>query len=148
MLSACTRPQIIVANSDNTVTTPRLLTQLCLKDLLCHYKLTSLHLPLSPAIAYISLSRNKVGDTSYIFAMSDTSESISLQVTVHLKPEDLPKFWEAFEPTYKAVTAEPECTFFELYQAPDSPGTISWVENWYVSFSSWFLVVDLSASIC
>ena len=80
--------------------------------------------------------------------MSDSSESISLQVTVQLKPEDLPKFWEAFEPTYKAVTAEPECTFFELYQAPDSPGTISWVENWYVSFSYWFLVVDLSVSIC
>ncbi|GKZ82239.1 hypothetical protein AnigIFM56816_007047 [Aspergillus niger] len=74
--------------------------------------------------------------------MSDSSESISLQVTVHLKPEDLPKFWEAFEPTYKAVTAEPECTFFELYQAPDSPGTISWVENWSAS-KEWLMGVQL-----
>lgn len=47
--------------------------------------------------------------------MSDSSESISLQVTVHLRPEDVPKFWAAFEPAYKAVTAEPECTFFENY---------------------------------
>lgn len=75
--------------------------------------------------------------------MSDSSESISLQVTVHLKPEDVPKFWAAFEPAYKAVIAEPECTFFELYQSLDSPGTISWVENWSVLFHSWFLVVGL-----
>ena len=64
--------------------------------------------------------------------MSTPSESISLQVTIHLNPEDLPKFWTAMKPAYEAVIAEPECTFFELYQEPDSPGTISWVENWYI----------------
>ncbi|KAE8420995.1 hypothetical protein BDV36DRAFT_292670 [Aspergillus pseudocaelatus] len=57
--------------------------------------------------------------------MSTPSESLSLQVTIHLNPEDLPKFWIAMKPAYEAVIAEPECTFFELYQEPDSPGTIS-----------------------
>ncbi|OGM49464.1 hypothetical protein ABOM_001712 [Aspergillus bombycis] len=64
--------------------------------------------------------------------MSTTLESISLHVTIHLNPEDLPTFWAAMKPVYEAVIAEPECTFFEIYQVPDAPGTLSWVENWYV----------------
>lgn len=28
------------------------------------------------------------------------------------------------------VIAEPECLYFELFQDPNDPGTISWVENW------------------
>ncbi|KAE8160224.1 hypothetical protein BDV40DRAFT_302535 [Aspergillus tamarii] len=74
--------------------------------------------------------------------MSTPSESISLQVTIHLNPEDLPKFWTAMKPAYEAVIAEPECTFFELYQEPDSPGTISWVENWSAS-KEWLIGVQL-----
>ncbi|OJJ72285.1 hypothetical protein ASPBRDRAFT_109870, partial [Aspergillus brasiliensis CBS 101740] len=60
---------------------------------------------------------------------------------LHLDPEDLPKFWAAFELTYKAVTAEPEITFFELYQTPDSPGAISWVDN-YCIYRDYFTATE------
>ncbi|KAF4952294.1 hypothetical protein FSARC_12682 [Fusarium sarcochroum] len=60
----------------------------------------------------------------------ETSTSISLHVTVYLKPEDVPKFFEYFRPVYDKVVAEPECTFFEVYQSQEDPGTIRWVENW------------------
>ncbi|XHG02352.1 hypothetical protein AWENTII_005708 [Aspergillus wentii] len=56
----------------------------------------------------------------------DSSHGISLQVTIFIKPEDLPKFWESFMPVYNKVIAEPECTFFEVYQSPEEPGTLSW----------------------
>ncbi|GKZ32096.1 hypothetical protein AbraIFM66950_001235 [Aspergillus brasiliensis] len=75
--------------------------------------------------------------------MSTTSEAISLHVTIHLKPEDVPTFWAAFKPTYEAVIAEPECTFFEVFQAPDAPGTISWVENWSAT-PEWLIGVQLA----
>ncbi|PYH43911.1 putative quinol monooxygenase [Aspergillus saccharolyticus JOP 1030-1] len=75
--------------------------------------------------------------------MSTPPESLSLQVTIHLNPEDLPTFWTAFQPAYEAVIAEPECTFFELYQAPDSPGTVSWVENWSAS-KEWLIGVQMA----
>ncbi|CRG89204.1 hypothetical protein PISL3812_06240 [Talaromyces islandicus] len=61
---------------------------------------------------------------------SSDFHGISLQVTITIAPENVPKFLEAFKPAYDKVTAEPECTFFELYQSPESPGVISWVENW------------------
>jgi quinol monooxygenase YgiN len=62
--------------------------------------------------------------------MSNSTESLSLHMTVYIRPENLGKFWEAFKPLYDNVIAEPECTFFEVYQSPEDPGTISWVENW------------------
>lgn len=55
---------------------------------------------------------------------------ISLQVTVHIAPENVDKFFAAFKPVFDAVCAEPELTFFELYRDPDEPGKLSWVENW------------------
>jgi quinol monooxygenase YgiN len=59
-----------------------------------------------------------------------SSNNISLQITVHISPENVVPFFEAFRPAYEKVIQEPECTFFELYQDPASPGQISWVENW------------------
>lgn len=65
--------------------------------------------------------------------MTTTSHypGISLQVTVTIAPENAAKFIELFTPVYEKVTAEPECTFFEVYQSPENPGVFSWVENWY-----------------
>ncbi|PYI24092.1 hypothetical protein BO99DRAFT_418775 [Aspergillus violaceofuscus CBS 115571] len=62
--------------------------------------------------------------------MTTPNRGISLHITIHIDPESLPKFWEAFQPVYENVIAEPECTFFEVYQSPEEPGTLSWVENW------------------
>ena len=61
-----------------------------------------------------------------------SSEGISLQVTIWISPENVPKFFEALRPVYEKVIAESECTFFEIYEDPADPGRISWVENWYV----------------
>lgn len=57
-------------------------------------------------------------------------DSFSLHVTVHVAPEDTEKLLAAMKPVFDLVSAEEECTFFELYQDPASPGTLSWVENW------------------
>jgi quinol monooxygenase YgiN len=55
---------------------------------------------------------------------------LSLHVTVHIDPANVPRFFELFKPVYEAVIAEPECRFFEVYQSPTEPGTVRWVENW------------------
>jgi quinol monooxygenase YgiN len=58
---------------------------------------------------------------------------LSVQMTAYMDPKDLPQFWELFRPVFEKVIAEPHCTFFEVYQSPEDPGTISWIENWFVS---------------
>ncbi|KAI0879127.1 hypothetical protein GGS24DRAFT_440885 [Hypoxylon argillaceum] len=62
----------------------------------------------------------------------------SLHVTVHIAPENVDRFLAAFKPVFNSVVAEPECLFFEMYQSPQEPGRISWVENWAKS-PEWFL---------
>jgi quinol monooxygenase YgiN len=59
-------------------------------------------------------------------------ESFSVHMTVFVAPENVDKLLEAFKPIFELVSAEDDCIFFELYQDPASPGTLSWVENWYV----------------
>lgn len=56
----------------------------------------------------------------------------SLHVNIYIDPSNVDKFFELFKPIYEKVIAEPECRFFEVYQSPDEPGAISWVENWFV----------------
>lgn len=56
----------------------------------------------------------------------------SLHVTVYIAPENIDRFMAAFKPVFNKVAAEPECLFFEMYQSPQEPGKISWVENWLV----------------
>ncbi|KAI0164446.1 hypothetical protein GGR52DRAFT_559881 [Hypoxylon sp. FL1284] len=58
------------------------------------------------------------------------SQGISLHVTVHIAPENVDRFIAAFKPVFDLVVAEPECTFFQVYQSPEEPGKLSWVENW------------------
>ncbi|KAI1133395.1 hypothetical protein F5Y10DRAFT_87410 [Nemania abortiva] len=62
----------------------------------------------------------------------------SLHVTVYIAPENVDRFMAAFKPVFDKVVAEPECLFFEMYQSPQEPGKISWVENWSKS-PEWFL---------
>ncbi|KAI1751698.1 hypothetical protein F4782DRAFT_175518 [Xylaria castorea] len=62
----------------------------------------------------------------------------SLHVTVYIAPENVNRFLAAFKPVFNKVVAEPECLFFEMYQSPQEPGKISWVENWSKS-PEWFL---------
>ncbi|KAF2973413.1 hypothetical protein GQX73_g168 [Xylaria multiplex] len=62
----------------------------------------------------------------------------SLHVTVYIAPENVDRFLAAFKPVFNKVVAEPECLFFEMYQNPQEPGKISWVEDWSKS-PEWFL---------
>jgi quinol monooxygenase YgiN len=55
---------------------------------------------------------------------------LSLHVTVYIDPANKTAFFEAFKPVFDLVVAEPELIFFEVYQSPDEPGKLSWVENW------------------
>ncbi|KAI1486599.1 hypothetical protein F5X96DRAFT_654284 [Biscogniauxia mediterranea] len=71
-------------------------------------------------------------------AEEEEEEGMSLQVTVHVAPENVDKFLAAFKPVFDKVAAEPECMFFEVYRSPEEPGKISWVENWSKS-KEWFL---------
>ncbi|KAI1270756.1 hypothetical protein F5Y18DRAFT_422255 [Xylariaceae sp. FL1019] len=71
------------------------------------------------------------------------ARGISLHVTVHIAPENVERFMAAFKPVFDRVVAEPECLFFEMYQNPQEPGKLSWVENWSKS-PEWLLENQLS----
>ena len=60
-------------------------------------------------------------------------EQCSLQVEIWIDPANVEKFFEAFQKIFDIVSAEPECTFFEVFQDPDDLGHLSWVENWSAS---------------
>ncbi|KAH7324978.1 hypothetical protein B0I35DRAFT_449760 [Stachybotrys elegans] len=70
-------------------------------------------------------------------------EGISLHVSVTISPENVTRFFEFFKPVYEAVIAEPECSFFEVYQSPEDPGALHWVENWSQSVE-WLIKVQLT----
>ncbi|GAB7340880.1 hypothetical protein MBLNU457_7235t1 [Dothideomycetes sp. NU457] len=69
--------------------------------------------------------------------MSTTTPGFSLQITVHIKPENVERFLQEFNPIFELVIREPECVLFEVFQSPEDPGTLSWVENWSES-PEWF----------
>ncbi|KAL4876535.1 hypothetical protein BJY04DRAFT_199852 [Aspergillus karnatakaensis] len=76
-------------------------------------------------------------------SQSSPPRGFALHVSIFIAPENVPKFFEAFEPAYKKVAAEPECTLFEVYQDPNSPGELSWVEHWTESLE-WFMEVQVN----
>ncbi|OJJ07253.1 hypothetical protein ASPVEDRAFT_46604 [Aspergillus versicolor CBS 583.65] len=73
---------------------------------------------------------------------STTSPGISFHATVFIAEEDVDKFFEACRPVFDKIIAEPECTFFEIYQSPENSGEISWVENWSASVE-WLMEVQV-----
>ena len=70
------------------------------------------------------------------------SHGFSLHVDITIAPENVNKFFEAFRPTYELVTAEPECTYFELFHEADNPGHFRIVESWSKS-KEWFFAEQL-----
>ncbi|KAI1502917.1 hypothetical protein F5X99DRAFT_147703 [Biscogniauxia marginata] len=94
-----------------------------------------------PAPSFLTASTSTIDPGLLDSAMAPSysgPEGMSLQVTVHIAPENVDKFLAAFKPVFDKVAAEPECLFFEVYRSPDEPGKISWVENWSKS-KEWFL---------
>ena len=73
-----------------------------------------------------------------------TGPSYSLHVKITVAPENVPAFIEALKPAWDAVTSEPECIFFEVYQMDGEPGTFKFVENWNAS-KDWMVNVSVFA---
>ena len=67
---------------------------------------------------------------------------LSLEVTVHLEPSSVPEFLALLRPAYESVIAEPECTFFEVFVDPASPGVVHWVEGWSKD-ANWLMGVQM-----
>lgn len=61
---------------------------------------------------------------------SHAFHGISLHVNITVAPENVDKSLTAFKTCFDAVTAEPECTFFEVFHNADNPGNFRFVENW------------------
>lgn len=71
--------------------------------------------------------------------------TFSLHVTVHIRPTDVEAFFRTMQPCFEAVTAEPECVYFEIYQDPEDSGKISWVENWNAT-PEWLMTVSVKVN--
>ena len=60
----------------------------------------------------------------------NTFHGISLHVSVTIAPEQIDEFLSHFKVCFDAVTAEPECIFFEVFHDAEHPGHFRWVEDW------------------
>ncbi|UKZ76910.1 hypothetical protein TrVFT333_004625 [Trichoderma virens FT-333] len=58
------------------------------------------------------------------------TSGFSLHVTITIDPANISAFLAAFRPVYKAVVAEPDCTYFEVFHSLEEPGVFRFVENW------------------
>ncbi|KAJ4418196.1 hypothetical protein N0V85_001528 [Neurospora sp. IMI 360204] len=58
------------------------------------------------------------------------SEGCALHVTIYIDPNNVKAFFEAYRHVYDKVISEKECTFFSVYQNPEDPEQISWIEHW------------------
>ena len=67
-------------------------------------------------------------------------DGFSLHVTIYIDADNVPKFFEAMNTVFDKVSQEPELLYFEIFQDPENPGTISWVENWAKSPEKFFNV--------
>jgi hypothetical protein len=112
--------------------TPGRISQHRVTSKLFPYKDTSTPRHIVNAIRPLNLnSSTEIQAPSYCNAKM-VSHGISLQVTVHIDPKNTTEFFQHFKPLYDQVIAEPELRFFEVYQSAEDPGTISWVEHWFV----------------
>ena len=71
---------------------------------------------------------------------------ISLHLTITVAPEKSEEFLSHFKPIFDVVTAEADCTYFEVFQNPSQPGTFQIVENWSRDLD-WFMTVCVSPSL-
>lgn len=69
---------------------------------------------------------------------SHAFHGMSLHVDVTVAPENADKFLQLLKPAFDLVTAEPECTFFEVFHDADNPGHFRWVEDWSKD-KKWFM---------
>ncbi|KAI1650126.1 uncharacterized protein F4817DRAFT_279654 [Daldinia loculata] len=102
--------------------------------------LSTIESPESPAeIMDTEVHEERIDDSAATTSeATPPSKGISLQVTVHIAPENVERFLVAFKAIFDVVAAEPECLFFEVYKSVEEPGKLSWIENWSKDIQ-WFL---------
>ncbi|KAK4059006.1 hypothetical protein Trihar35433_11267 [Trichoderma harzianum] len=71
------------------------------------------------------------------------SSGFSVHVTITIDPTNTSAFLTAFRRIYEIVAAEPECTYFEVFQSLEEPGVFRFVENWSKDVQ-WFKEVQLT----
>ena len=96
----------------------------------CLYRASSVRIPKSHHNQPIVLNHPYRGIMSTHVQDSHAFHGISLHVNITVAPENVDKFLAAFKTCFDAVTAEPECTFFEVFHDVDNPGDFRFVENW------------------
>ena len=52
------------------------------------------------------------------------------QITVYVDPANVGEFLKAFDKIFAKLKAMPEFVFFAMFQAPEEPGKITWIEQW------------------
>jgi quinol monooxygenase YgiN len=62
----------------------------------------------------------------------EAKQGFNIQASIYVDPDRLDEFFDAIRPMCEKTKEEPECVFFEAYQAQDDPGHIRLVENWFV----------------
>ena len=77
---------------------------------------------------------------------------LSFHIKITVAPENAEKFLAALKPVFEGFAAEPECTYFEVFQDPENPGTFRLVENWNATKEqifevSYILFIDLKKEL-
>lgn len=78
------------------------------------------------------LHRNPSISISVMSAVHKAPGCIIL-VKIFLDPSRVDEFMPLFKPCYDAITAEPECTFFEVAISKENPGQMTFWEGWSIS---------------
>lgn len=58
------------------------------------------------------------------------SQPLTLHITWHFAPEDVPIFYEALRPVSEKLVQEKECLYFNVFEIYQQPGVVRLVEIW------------------
>lgn len=72
---------------------------------------------------------------------TSSSELLMVHVRIQVDPSNETEFFKHLKRCYENVSAEPECTFFEITKSQDEPGVYRLVEGWSKS-REWFETVS------
>jgi quinol monooxygenase YgiN len=59
-----------------------------------------------------------------------TSKPLTLHITWHFPPEQVPTFYEVLRPLHERIKEEKECLYFNVYEIAQQPGVVRLVEIW------------------
>lgn len=68
------------------------------------------------------------------------SRGISGHVTITVLPENSAKFLQLSRPVFDAISSEPKCLYFEIFESAEQKGKFRIVENWAMSIGEFVQV--------